>query len=348
MHYSSREDRIELSVRELCAMALKGGSLDNRVPPQALFRRASEGREVHEKIRALRERGQDAGLSAEPPKRRPRGSEDLLFPAEDLPAADLPTASYHAEVPLRHVCRMDGVTFSVSGRADGVWYDPAGACIVEEIKSVTGASELYALSPREADLAQLSCYGYFLCVAKGLTTVTLRMTYACAGEEEDASFVDSVFSIEQLKAAYTALLRMILPRAKDLAERETTLRKIAKNAVFPYKEMRDAQRDMILECWRDMRAGKTLFAEAPTGIGKTIATLYPAVRCLGEGRCDKIFYLTAKNATRREAFGAVQKLNEAGTPIRACGRSGAACEAVPCAKCLMASPRGEAVERQRD
>jgi Rad3-related DNA helicase len=103
-----------------------------------------------------------------------------------------------------------------------------------------------------------------------------------------------------------------------LVERETTLRQIAGNAVFPYKEMREPQREMILECWRDMRAGKTLFAEAPTGIGKTIATLYPAVRCFGEGRCDKIFYLTAKNATRREAFGAVKKLNLGGTPIRAC------------------------------
>ena len=111
---------------------------------------------------------------------------------------------------------------------------------------------------------------------------------------------------------------MIFPRAKDLWERETTLRKVAKRAIFPYTEVRDAQQDMIRECWRDLRAGKTLFAEAPTGIGKTIATLYPAVRCYGEGKCDKIFYLTAKNATRREAFAAVQKLNEAATPIRAC------------------------------
>ena len=157
------------------------------------------------------------------------------------------------------------------------------------------------------------------------------MTYAVAGQEEEADHVDSVMSAETLRGAYAALLRMVLPRAKDMIERETTVRRIAKNAVFPYNEMRSAQREMVLECWRDMRAGKTLFAEAPTGIGKTIATLYPAVRCFGEGRCDKIFYLTAKNATRREAFGAVQRLNETGTPMRACvitSREGACiCEA---------------------
>ena len=313
MYYNPQEDRIELSVRELCAMALQGGSLDNRVPPRNRFRRASEGRAVHEAIRALHERGQGPGLPAPSAPPRRRGSEEAFFAMEEAPK---PT--YHAEVTLHHVCRMEELTFSVSGRADGVWYDPFGSCVVEEVKSVTGPSELYASSPHESDLAQLTCYGYFLCAAKGLSSVTLRLIYATPGREEEASFVDSILTAEQLGAAYAALLRMVLPRAKDLAERETTVRRLAKNAVFPYRGMRDAQREMILECWRDMRAGKTLFAEAPTGIGKTIASLYPAVRCYGEGRCDKIFYLTAKNATRREAFGAVGKLNEAGTPVRAC------------------------------
>lgn len=312
MHYNPQTDFIEISVRELCALAFKGGSLDNRVPPVNLYRRAEEGRETHEKLRALREAGKGFLGTAEP-VRRPRGSEELYLPAEPLPEP-----SYHAEVVLRHTCRMDGVAFSVSGRADGVWYHPAGGCVVEEIKSVSGNADYYARSPRESDLAQLTCYGYFLCAAKGLNTITLRLTYVRPGHEEEAYFADSVMTAEQLAGAYSAILRMILPRAKDLYERETSLRKTAKHAIFPYNEVRDAQQEMIRECWRDMRAGKTLFAEAPTGIGKTMATLYPAVRCFGEGKCDKIFYLTAKNATRREAFGAVQKLGEAATPIRAC------------------------------
>lgn len=312
MHYNPQTDFIEISVRELCALAFKGGSLDNRMPPVNLYRRAEEGRETHEKLRALREAGKGLGVTPEAP-RKPRGSEEIRYSMDPLPEP-----SYHAEVTLRHTCRMDGVAFSVSGRADGVWYDPAGGCIVEEIKSVTGNADYYVRSPRESDLAQLTCYGYFLCAAKGLSTVTLRLTYVRPGHEEEAYFADSVMTAEQLAGAYSAILRMILPRAKDLYERETTLRKTAKRAIFPYTEVRDAQQDMIRECWRDMRAGKTLFAEAPTGIGKTMATLYPAVRLFGEGKCDKIFYLTAKNATRREAFGAVQKLNEAATPVRAC------------------------------
>ena len=312
MHYDAGTGYVELSVRELCALAFRSGSLDNRMPPRHLLRRAAEGREVHEKLRALREAGKGPGMPSDAP-RKPRGSEEMY-----RPSAPVPAPAYHAEVPLRNVSRLEGVSFSVSGRADGVWYDPAGGCIVEEIKSVTGAVGFLPASPRQADLAQLTCYGYFLCAAKGLSSVTLRLTYARPGQEDEADFVDALLTAEQLQAAYVAILRMVLPRAADLVERETTLRRAAKNAVFPYSRMRDAQKDMILECWRDMRAGKTLFAEAPTGIGKTMATLYPAVRCLGEGRCDKIFYLTAKNATRREAFGAAQKLIETGTPIRAC------------------------------
>ncbi len=296
MHYNKTDARVEMSVRELCALAFLGGSIDNRYPQRSLFERADEGRETHEALRRRYEAGEgrDGGLGL----------------GEN--------AAYHAELPLRHVSRCDDVVFSVSGRADGVWYDPAGACVVEEIKSVTGLPELYVRKPREADLAQLTCYGYFLCAAKGLSTVTLRLTYANAGDEANAVHVDSVLSAEQLKAAYIALLRMVLPRARDLCLRETAVRAAAKDAVFPYPEMRDAQHEMIVECWRDLRAGKTLFAEAPTGIGKTIATLYPAVRCLGEDRCDKIFYLTAKNATRREAFGAVERLISSGTPVRGC------------------------------
>ncbi|MBR5124737.1 MAG: hypothetical protein IKU90_06365, partial [Clostridia bacterium] len=312
MHYNPQTDTIELSVRELCARAFKGGDLDNRVPPRDLYQRAVEGRDVHEKLRALREAGFGVSVTHEAP-RKPRGSEEIRYSAEPQP-----TPSYHAEVALRHSCRLEGVTFLVSGRADGVWYDPAGSCMVEEIKSVAGMGARYPAFPREEDLAQLICYGFFLSASKALSAVTLRLTYARVGHEEEAAFVDRIMTAEQLKAAYVALLRRVLPRAKDRVDRETTLRRKAKSAVFPYNEVREAQQEMILECWRDMRAGKTLFAEAPTGIGKTIATLYPAVRCLGEGRCDKIFYLTAKNATRREAFSAVQRLNETATPVRAC------------------------------
>lgn len=291
MRYCHEKACMEMSVRELCALVHAGGSIDMRLPPRHMRQRAMEGVELHKQVRDLHGEG------------------------------------YYAEVPLQHKCRLEGMDLLVSGRADGVWVTPDGGYVVEEIKSVTVPPAWMSRTPREQDLAQLSCYAYFLCAAKGLSSVTLRLTYVYAQgsgarqetfTEEDMVHVDSMLAMESLQALYMAMLRVVWPQVKDRMTRETEIRALAKQALFPYPHMRPAQKDMILECWRDMRHKQTLFAQAPTGIGKTIATLYPAVRCWGEGRCDKIFYLTAKTSTRREAFGAVRKLVETGTPVRAC------------------------------
>ena len=282
MYYNRSENCIELAVRELCALAYAGGSLDLRLPPKSPWARAAEGRDAHRDI-------QDG-----------RG------------------AGYHAEVFLRTVCKCGDVTFSVSGRADGVCADDDGGYLIEEIKSVTRDPAFYAVSPRETDLAQLACYGHILCETRQLSSVTLRLTYVRVGSADDEAHADAVMTAEHLRDLFVSMLALVLPRAADRVERETTFRDAAKSAVFPYPSMRGPQEDMIRECWRDMRAGQTLFAQAPTGIGKTMSALYPAVRCLGEDRFDKIFYLTAKNAARREAFKAAEHLSSAGTPIRAC------------------------------
>ncbi|MBE6558970.1 MAG: ATP-dependent DNA helicase [Ruminococcaceae bacterium] len=282
MYYNPKEDRIELSVRELCAMAFLSGDLDARVSPVNPYEAARVGREIHQRLQ--KERG----------------------------------AAYHSEVTLHHECRLGGVTFFVNGRADGILCDPeSGDYTVEEIKTLSRplwyGGEGFA---RQSDMGQLICYAYFLAFAKSLSRVTLRLTYVCSADD-DIHYQDAIMTADQLRDAFVAVLNLILPRAQDLRNRAVVLRPRAKDAVFPYTHIRDAQGEMIREVWRDMRHGETVFAQAPTGIGKTISTLYPAVKCLGEGRCDKIFYLTAKSATRREAVGAVEKMISAGTPLRA-------------------------------
>ena len=123
-------------------------------------------------------------------------------------------------------------------------------------------------------------------------------------------------TLEELQSFYFSLLSRIEYRARILIERKNILLPSADAAVFPYSSVREGQDIMIRECYRDIKAGKRLFAEAPTGIGKTLSTLYPAVRCLGEGTIDKIFYLTAKATTRREAYRAAGQLFEKGAHLR--------------------------------
>ena len=100
-----------------------------------------------------------------------------------------------------------------------------------------------------------------------------------------------------------------------MQKREKQRMTLARSAPFPYSSLRDSQAEMIKECYRDIKHGSRLFCQAPTGIDKTISTLYPSVKCLGEGVAHKIFYLTGKASIKREAYAAVERMNKAGADI---------------------------------
>lgn len=284
MQYNRENDCVELSVQELCALANRRGDLDARHP-----------------------------------RRMPLPDRTQTPP----PDAESATAGrqYRQNVTLRNRARLDSpagtVTFSVSGRADGVLYDPAGISRVELTRTAAGNLQARAQYPDPETLAQLCTLGYFLCAARELPQVALRLTYVRAGGEESAES-EQIMTAEQLRTLYIAMLTGVLLRAADLRDRQGRVRDLLAEATFPYPAMRGAQEDMIRECYRDICRGQTLFAQAPTGIGKTVSTLYPAVRALGKGICDKIFYLTAKGAARREAYKAAEHLGAAGAPLRAC------------------------------
>jgi len=218
---------------------------------------------------------------------------------------------YDAEVPFCNTTLHEGVNFEVAGRADGILKtDPP---TVDEIKTVGAKAFSHAPNPQHD--AQAKCYAYFLAKERNLTRVCVRLTYYCT-ETEELRYLSTVYSIEELREFYAGLLSRVLYRAQILIERETVLRPSVNSARFPYSSVREGQDIMIRECYRDICAGKRLFLEAPTGTGKTLSALYPALRALGEGRCEKVFYLTAKAAVRREAFRAAAQLFAAGTKLR--------------------------------
>ncbi|MBQ2256266.1 MAG: bacterial Ig-like domain-containing protein, partial [Clostridia bacterium] len=122
--------------------------------------------------------------------------------------------------------------------------------------------------------------------------------------------------VDDLCRFYNDLLTRVEYLARIWIEHQTVLLPSVKEGRFPYSSVRTGQDIMLKECYRDIRAGKRLFIQAPTGTGKTVSSLYPAVRALGEGYCDKIFYLTAKASTRSEAFRAAADIYRAGSHLR--------------------------------
>lgn len=220
---------------------------------------------------------------------------------------------YNPEVTLTNTVSFNNVYYTVSGRADGVIRGADGYLCVDEIKCVRGYE--FLAPPKAHFLAQMKCYAYFLCVRDGLRSIRGRLTYYNV-DSKKTKYFNYRLRTEELKVFYLDLLSKIEWRARAEIERTVSVLPSAATARFPYPELREGQEIMIKECYSAIKRGKRAFIEAPTGTGKTVSSLYPAVRALGEGHIDKIFYLTAKASVRREAYLAAGKLFESGARLR--------------------------------
>lgn len=221
-------------------------------------------------------------------------------------------AFYNSEVELSTTFAHNGLYYTVSGMADGI-IKKDGIVTVDEIKSV-GKFDFFA-PPRDVFLAQMRCYAYFVASRDELDVVYGRLTYVNS-ENGKIKYFNYEYRTEDLRAWYKKLIEKISRAAEFMKYRQEILLPSAEGARFPYPELREGQEIMIRESYRAMKKGERLFVEAPTGTGKTISSLYPAIRAIGAGYADKIFYLTAKSSTRREAYRAAGKLFEAGARLR--------------------------------
>ena len=218
---------------------------------------------------------------------------------------------YFADVKLQHTCRYAGVLIKVTGQAQGIAKQKDGGVTLDyTVRSAKLPSDddVFTVPVRQR------CLAYMLAPAKDLQTVLIRrLTVTAKGECASST---ACFTVATLSDEYASVLSRALPYIENCIEQNREVKPRAASLAFPYPEIREGQEEFMRECFRDLMHGKRLFIQAPTGIGKTISTMYPAVRAMGKGKCDKVFYLTAKASTRREAFAAAKRLFEAGAPLR--------------------------------
>ncbi|MBR2722162.1 MAG: ATP-dependent DNA helicase [Clostridia bacterium] len=219
-------------------------------------------------------------------------------------------ARYVPNVPLFLAVQAFDLHVEAQGCADGVLYGDEVTVIA--IRTTSGARFPYLLPAFEEAL--IKCHAYFLCCESALTHIRTRVSYYRA-EDGTCRHYHGAYTREELGQFYLSLLERIRFFATFFATHATVALPSAAAACFPYSTVRPGQEELMKECYRDIRHGSRLFAQAPTGIGKTLSTLYPAVRALGEGHCDKIFYLTAKASTRREAYRAAHQIFLSGAQI---------------------------------
>lgn len=217
--------------------------------------------------------------------------------------------NYTKEYYLKDKTEYVDVTFQVEGRADGIIKNGT-SYVVDEIKSTKRNLEDIDDS-NSLHWAQAMCYAYFLAKIKNLESIEIQLTYVSTEDYKIKNF-NRNFSFIDLKDFYFNLLKQYIDFSKILTENIKRRDFTAENLDFPYDNYRKGQRKMAVAIYKSILDHNNLFVDAPTGIGKTISSIFPSVKAIGEGIIDKIFYLTSKSTTGNEAIKALKLLEEKG------------------------------------
>lgn len=277
---------ISVSIRDLVEFILRSGDIDNRRKSGQDVQAMLEGARIHRMIQQ--------GMGSD----------------------------YHSEVYLKEVINLPDYDIMIDGRADGIIYSEealrnkdiqtgdhadlpmnteepgAGQAVIDEIKTMY--LDLDRLKePVPVHLAQAKCYAYIFAKQQDLPEITVRMTYV-----NQTSLEKKYFHETYTRAEITSWFDKLINDYTRWAEFQFTFKKIRDGSIktvdFPF-EYREGQKELVSQVYRTIYHGKKLFLQAPTGTGKTIATVFPSVRAMGEGLADRIFYLTAKTITRTVA-----------------------------------------------
>ena len=267
---------IRISVRNLVEFILRSGDLDNRRSKMADKEAMLMGGKIHRKIQKKME------------------------------------SAYQAEVSLRHETIYEEFSIQVEGRADGI-SRAQDVVLVDEIKGVY--RDLARLeSPVEVHEAQAKCYAYFYAYDHQQKAMQVQLTY-CNMETEDIKRFCKTYTFEELELWYQKLVdeyyRWVRFQFQWRKRRDQSMEGVE----FPF-EYRRGQKEIVAGGYHVIQKKKQLFLQAPTGVGKTMSTVYPSVRAVGAGLAEKIFYLTAKTITRTVAQEAFLLLQEKGVEFK--------------------------------
>lgn len=269
-NYSEKKTQLHISVRNLVEFIFREGDIDNRSSRAMSADAMMEGTRIHRKIQGS------------------MGKE------------------YQSEVPLSLVVEGDLYELTVEGRADGIFTED-GKCFVDEIKGMYRKVELFE-KPVFVHRAQAMCYAYIFALQNNMETIGIQMTY-CNLETEQTKYFREEFSFEEIKKWFDDLMEEYGKWATFQCEMKNQRQASIKELNFPF-EYRPGQKKLVSDVYRTIMRQKLLFMQAPTGVGKTISTIFPAVKAVGEELADRIFYLTAKTITAtvaKETFALLEK-----------------------------------------
>ena len=270
------EKYLTLSVHQLVDFLLRTGDIDNRV-----FNRSSmtEGSRLHSVYQAKQ------------------------------------SSNYLAEFPLKMSFNVDEVNIVLEGRADGIIKRSEKEYIIDEIKTTVEDLQIFHDDNLEWHLGQAKCYAYMFAKQTNLEYIGIKLTYIRQGKEKEQLIDSYTFNILELEQFVVKLLNEYLAFYNIIFNKIAKRNESIEALKFPFNKFRQGQRDLAKYTYAMAKKRGRLFAEAPTGIGKTISTVFPFVKALKDDDNSKIFYLTAKTSGREAAHQAVKLLKENGLSL---------------------------------
>lgn len=270
------EKYLTLSVHQLVDFLLRTGDIDNRV-----FNRSSmtEGSRLHSVYQSKQ------------------------------------SSNYLAEFPLKMSFNVDEVNIVLEGRADGIIKRSEAEYVIDEIKTTVEDLKIFHDDNLEWHLGQAKCYAYMFAKQTNLEYIGIKLTYIRQGKEKEQLVDSYVFNILELEQFVVKLLNEYLSFYNIIFNKISKRNESIEALKFPFSKFRQGQRDLAKYTYAMAKKRGRLFAEAPTGIGKTISTLFPFIKALKDDDNSKIFYLTAKTSGRESAHQAVKLLKDNGLSL---------------------------------
>jgi DNA excision repair protein ERCC-2 len=261
---------IKLAIKQLVEFILRQGDIDNRYVEKD---RMSEGSKAHRQIQKV---------------------------------CKSEKSSYKSEVWLSLVIDYKNMQFNLEGRADGIFTDN-DQIFVDEIKTTTLPFSDIDAFENSMHWAQARCYAYIYAVLNDIENINVQLTYYQIDTKE-TRYKHNSFSKTELQLFVYDILDKYIVWAEHTENWNAIRNASIKLLNFPFASYRKGQRTLAVSTYKTITEKSHLFAQASTGIGKTISTIFPAVKAIGEQKASKIFYLTAKTITRQVAEEAFEKM----------------------------------------
>ena len=223
--------------------------------------------------------------------------------------------NYTAEVPLKYTLTYEDLEIMVEGRADGILIEDEKT-IIDEIKTTTKDLLLIDENTNPLHWAQAKCYGYIYSMQNELDNIDIQITYYNI-DTKSTRILRQSYTQKELEEFFFWLIDEYKSWAQLESDWVNKRNESIKKLKFPFENYRPGQRELAVRVYKSITDSKKCFAQAPTGTGKTISTLFPAIKAMGEDKTSKIFYLTAKTITREVAQNTISLMRKKDLNLKA-------------------------------